>query len=41
MKNHILIAALVISIPADFVQAERGAFNEHDINIPGYGRWDD
>ncbi|MFQ5644289.1 MAG: diheme cytochrome c [Thiogranum sp.] len=21
--------------------AERGAFNEHDIDIPGYGRWDD
>jgi len=21
--------------------AERGTFNEHDINIPGYGRWDD
>jgi len=21
--------------------AERGAFNEHDIYIPGYGRWDD
>ncbi len=21
--------------------AERGSFNENDINIPGYGRWDD
>jgi len=21
--------------------AERGAFNAHDINIPGYGSWDD
>ncbi len=22
-------------------RAEQGSFNEHDINIPGYGRWDD
>ena len=22
-------------------QAEQGVFNEHDINIAGYGRWDD
>jgi hypothetical protein len=23
------------------LNAERGLFNEHDIKIPGYGRWDD
>lgn len=23
------------------VRAEQGSFNEHDIRIPGYGRWDD
>ena len=23
------------------LKAEQGLFNEHDINIPGYGRWDD
>ena len=23
------------------LEAERGIFNEHEINIPGYGRWDD
>ena len=22
-------------------KAEQGQFNEHDVNIPGYGRWDD
>ncbi len=22
-------------------QAEQGSFNEHDVRIPGYGRWDD
>ena len=22
-------------------KAEQGSFNEHDINIPGYGEWDD
>ncbi|MCW9014514.1 MAG: diheme cytochrome c [Gammaproteobacteria bacterium] len=22
-------------------KAEQGSFNEHDIHIPGYGRWDD
>lgn len=22
-------------------RAEQGSFNEHDIHIPGYGRWDD
>jgi len=22
-------------------KAEQGSFNEHDVNIPGYGRWDD
>jgi hypothetical protein len=22
-------------------KAERGSFNEHDVHIPGYGRWDD
>ena len=22
-------------------KAEQGSFNEHDIRIPGYGRWDD
>lgn len=22
-------------------KAERGLFNEHDVHIPGYGRWDD
>jgi len=22
-------------------RAEQGSFNEHDIRIPGYGRWDD
>jgi hypothetical protein len=22
-------------------KAERGSFNEHDVRIPGYGRWDD
>lgn len=21
--------------------ADKGIFNEHDVNIPGYGRWDD
>ncbi len=23
------------------LKAEKGSFNEHNINIPGYGRWDD
>ena len=22
-------------------KAEQGSFNEHDVRIPGYGRWDD
>ena len=23
------------------IDAEQGSFNEHDVRIPGYGRWDD
>jgi len=23
------------------IKAEQGSFNEHDVRIPGYGRWDD
>ncbi len=23
------------------IEAEQGLFNEHDVRIPGYGRWDD
>ncbi len=26
---------------AGTADAEQGSFNEHDVRIPGYGRWDD
>jgi len=27
--------------PPKVIKAEQGSFNEHEIRIPGYGRWDD
>ena len=49
-KHHELPARLVSGNPevgsfsqcnVCHKQAEQGRFNEHDIRIPGYGRWDD